>query len=121
MKLGMFMMPLHPPQRKPAETYAEDREAVLLADRLGYCEALVGEHVTDLAENVTSCLMFLCSLAHDTKNIVLGSGTINMPNTHPAHVAAQVAVIDHLHPDARGVRVRRLAEHTTELQSLTQV
>src|SRR5713226_5177209 len=96
MKLGMFMMPLHPPQRKPAETYAEDREAVLLADRLGYCEALVGEHVTDLAENVTSCLMFLASLAHDTKNIVLGSGTINMPNTHPAHVAAQVAMIDHL-------------------------
>src|SRR5205807_1778455 len=42
MKLGMFMMPLHPPQRKPAETYAEDRGAVLLADRLGYCEALVG-------------------------------------------------------------------------------
>jgi len=96
MKLGMFMMPLHPPQRKPAETYAEDREAVLLADQLGYCEALVGEHVTDLAENVTSCLMFLASLAHDTKNIVLGSGTINMPNTHPAHVAAQVAMIDHL-------------------------
>src|SRR5229473_1540596 len=96
MKLGMFMMPLHPPQRRPAETYAEDREAVLLADRLGYCEALVGEHVTDLAENVTSCLMFLASLAHDTKNIVLGSGTINMPNTHPAHVAAQVAMIDHL-------------------------
>src|SRR5437762_11055167 len=105
MKLGMFMMPLHPPQRKPAETYAEDREAVLLADRLGYCEALVGEHVTDLAENVTSCLMFLASLAHDTKNIVLGSGTINMPNTHPAQIAAQVAMID------------RSEEHTSELQS----
>ena len=72
MKLGMFMMPLHPPQRKPAETYAEDREAVLLADQLGYCEALVGEHVTDLAENVTSCLMFLASLAHGTKNIEIG-------------------------------------------------
>src|SRR5256885_10563436 len=40
--------------------------------------------------------MFLCSLAHDTKNIVRGSGTINMPNTHPAQVAAQVAMIDHL-------------------------
>jgi alkanesulfonate monooxygenase SsuD/methylene tetrahydromethanopterin reductase-like flavin-dependent oxidoreductase (luciferase family) len=96
MKLGTFMMPLHPPGREPWETYAEDREAILLADRLGYCEALVGEHVTDLAENVTSCLMFLASLAHDTKNIVLGSGTINMPNSHPAAIAAQVAMIDHL-------------------------
>ena len=96
MRLGTFMMPLHPPGRRPAETLAEDREAILLADRLGFCEAYVGEHVTDLAENVTSCLMFLASLAHETKNIVLGSGTINMPNSHPAAIAAQVAMLDHL-------------------------
>ena len=96
MKLGTFMMPLHPPQRAPSETYAEDREAILLADRLGYCEALVGEHVTDLAENVASSMMFLASLAHDTKRIVLGTGTINMPNSHPAAIAAQAAMLDHL-------------------------
>jgi alkanesulfonate monooxygenase SsuD/methylene tetrahydromethanopterin reductase-like flavin-dependent oxidoreductase (luciferase family) len=96
MKLATFMMPLHPPGRKPAETLAEDREAILLADRLGYAEAFVGEHVTDLAENVTSCLMFLASVAHETKHIVLGSGTINMPNSHPAAIAAQVAMLDHM-------------------------
>jgi alkanesulfonate monooxygenase SsuD/methylene tetrahydromethanopterin reductase-like flavin-dependent oxidoreductase (luciferase family) len=96
MKLGMFMMPLHPPGRHPSQTLAEDREAILLADRLGYREAFVGEHVTDLAENVTSCLMFLASLAHETKDIVLGSGTINMPNSHPAAIAAQVAMLDHI-------------------------
>ncbi|MGQ0652845.1 MAG: LLM class flavin-dependent oxidoreductase [Betaproteobacteria bacterium] len=96
MKLGTFMMPLHPASRQPHETLVEDREAILLADRLGYVEALVGEHVTDLAENVTSCCMFLASLAHDTKNIVLGTGTVNMPNSHPAAIAAQVAMLDHL-------------------------
>ncbi len=96
MKLATFMMPLHPPGRNPAETLAEDREAILLADRLGYAEAFVGEHVTDLAENVTSCLMFLASVAHETKNIVLGSGTVNMPNSHPAAIAAQVAMLDHM-------------------------
>jgi alkanesulfonate monooxygenase SsuD/methylene tetrahydromethanopterin reductase-like flavin-dependent oxidoreductase (luciferase family) len=96
MKLGTFMMPLHPPGRNATGTLAEDREAILLADRLGYCEAFVGEHVTDLAENVTSCLMFLASLAHETKQIVLGSGTINMPNSHPAAIAAQVAMLDHI-------------------------
>ena len=96
MRLATFMMPLHPPGRRPVETLAEDREAILLADRLGYREAYVGEHVTDLAENITSCLMFLASLAHDTKNIVLGSGTLNMPNGHPAAIAAQVAMLDHL-------------------------
>lgn len=90
------MMPLHPPGRSPAETLAEDREAILLADKLGYVEAFVGEHVTDLAENVASCLMFLASVAHETKSIVLGSGTINMPNRHPAAIAAQVAMLDHM-------------------------
>jgi alkanesulfonate monooxygenase SsuD/methylene tetrahydromethanopterin reductase-like flavin-dependent oxidoreductase (luciferase family) len=90
------MMPLHPPGRQPWQTYIEDREAILLADRLGYAEALVGEHVTDLAENVTSCLMFLASLAHETRQIVLGSGTVNMPNSHPAAIAAQVAMLDHM-------------------------
>src|SRR3981081_2764598 len=96
MKLGTFMMPLHPPDRQPWQTYLEAREAILLADKLGYAEALVGEHVTDLAENVTSCLMFLASLAYETKHIVLGSGTINMPNSHPAAIAAQVAMLDHM-------------------------
>jgi alkanesulfonate monooxygenase SsuD/methylene tetrahydromethanopterin reductase-like flavin-dependent oxidoreductase (luciferase family) len=96
MKLGTFMMPLHPPGRKAYETLVEDREAILLADKLGFCEAYVGEHVTDLAENVTSCMMFLSSLVHDTKQIMLGTGTINMPNSHPAAIAAQVAMLDNM-------------------------
>ncbi len=90
------MMPLHPPSRMPWQTLAEDREAILLADRLGYAEAFVGEHVTDLAENIPSCLMFLASLAESTSRIVLGSGTLNLSNSHPANVAAQVAMLDHL-------------------------
>ena len=96
MKLGTFMMPLHPPGRNIGDTLAEDREAVLLADKLGYCEAFVGEHVTDAAETVTSSMMFLASLAHETKNIMLGTGTINLPNSHPANVAAQAAMLDHM-------------------------
>ena len=35
MKLGFFTMPLHPPGRDYTQTLKEDREAVLLADRLG--------------------------------------------------------------------------------------
>ena len=50
MKLGYFTMPLHPPGRPWGETLREDREAILLADRLGYVEAFVGEHATDAAE-----------------------------------------------------------------------
>lgn len=96
MRLGYFTMPLHPPSRNYADVLAEDREAIVLADRLGYAEAFVGEHVTDAAEPVTSCLMFIASLIDSTRDIVLGSGTINLPNNHPAQVAAQVAMIDNL-------------------------
>ena len=96
MNLGMFMMPLHPPGRIPHETLREDQEAIILADQLGFSEAYVGEHMTDLAENVTSCLMFLASVARLTTNIKLGTGTINVPNSHPAAIAAQVAMLDHM-------------------------
>ncbi|MEQ8663306.1 MAG: LLM class flavin-dependent oxidoreductase [Gammaproteobacteria bacterium] len=96
MKLSYFTMPLHPPGRDWRETLDEDREAVLLADRLGFHEAFVGEHVTDRAETVTSCLMFLASLAYHTAHIRLGSGTVNLPNSHPAAVAAQVAMLDQM-------------------------
>ena len=96
MKLGYFTMPLHPPSRDYTQTLKEDREAIVLADSLGYEEAFVGEHVTDQAETITSCLMFIASLMSETKCIKLGSGTVNLPNSHPAAVAAQVAMVDHL-------------------------
>lgn len=96
MKLGFFIQPVHPLHRDYREILDEDREAILLADSLGYDEALVGEHYTDRAEPITSCLMFLASLARETKRITLGSGVINLPSYHPVMVAAQVAMIDHM-------------------------
>jgi alkanesulfonate monooxygenase SsuD/methylene tetrahydromethanopterin reductase-like flavin-dependent oxidoreductase (luciferase family) len=96
MKYSTFMMPLHPPSRSPTETLQEDREAVILADKLGFSEAFVGEHVTDAAETVTSSLIFLASVAAQTEKIMLGTGTLNLPNSHPAAVASQVAMLDHM-------------------------
>jgi alkanesulfonate monooxygenase SsuD/methylene tetrahydromethanopterin reductase-like flavin-dependent oxidoreductase (luciferase family) len=96
MELGYFTMPLHPPGRPWVQTLREDREAILLADRLGYAEAFVGEHATDAAETITSCVAFLASLVHDTRRIKLGTGTLNLPNSHPVSVATSVAMLDHL-------------------------
>ena len=93
MKLSFFTMPIHPPGKNIVQSLREDREAFLLADRLGYVEGYVGEHSTDQAEIVTSCVAFLASLAYETKNIRLGTGTVNMPNSHPARVAAEVAML----------------------------
>ncbi len=96
MKLATFMMPLHPPGKNYPQSLREDREAIILADKLGYEEAYVGEHVTDAAETVTNCMMFLASLIPVTQRIKLGTGTINIPNSHPAAIAAQVAMMDNL-------------------------
>lgn len=96
MKLSFFTMPIHPVSKPVAQSLKEDREAFLLADQLGFAEAYCGEHTTDRAEIITSCVAFLASLAAETKTIRLGTGTINMPNSHPARVAGEVAMLDHL-------------------------
>jgi len=96
MKLGMFMMPVHPLHRNHTETLKEDREAVMLADKLGYHDVFIGEHLTDQAENITNSLLFLATLIHSTKSIKLGTGTCNLSQLHPVLVAAQAAMFDHL-------------------------
>src|SRR5881394_1427108 len=96
MNLGFFTMPIHPLEKDWRASLREDREAFILADELGYTEGYVGEHHTDRAENITSCMMFICTLIDATRRIKLGTGTLNMPNNHPAAVAANVAMLDHM-------------------------
>ena len=96
MELGFFTMPIHPLEKDWQTCLAEDREVFLLADELGFTEAYVGEHSTDKAENITNCMLFIASLASSIKQMRLGTGTVNMPNTHPARVAADIAMLDHM-------------------------
>ncbi len=96
MDLAFFTMPIHPIDKDWRQSLREDREAFILADELGFTEGYCGEHVTDRAENITSCAVFIASLIDATKRIKLGTGTINMPNSHPAAVAAQIAMLDHM-------------------------
>ncbi|MPS29658.1 MAG: LLM class flavin-dependent oxidoreductase [Alcaligenaceae bacterium] len=96
MRLGYFTMPLHPLHRNPTETLQEDREAIILADKLGFYDAFVGEHLTDQAENVTNSLLFLATLIPATTRIKLASGTSNLSHSHPTLLAAHAAMFDHL-------------------------
>jgi len=96
MKLGYFTMPLHPAGRDWAQTLREDRETVILADKLGFHDAFIGEHLTDVHENITSSMLFLSSLVSDTTQIKLATGTSNLSHTHPVLVAAHGAMLDHL-------------------------
>ena len=96
MKLGFFTMPMHPIGKDWQQSLREDREAFVLADELGFVEAYVGEHATDPEENITSSALFLATLVDATKRMKLGTGTLNMPNHHPAAVAGNIAMLDHL-------------------------
>lgn len=96
MQLGFFIQPVHPPHRRYADVLREDREAIMFADRLGYREAFIGEHLVDRAEPITSSLAFIASLADACPSITFGTGVLPLANYHPAMAAAQVAMVDHL-------------------------
>ncbi|HEX2827757.1 MAG TPA: LLM class flavin-dependent oxidoreductase [Burkholderiales bacterium] len=96
MRLGYFTMPMHPQHRSPTETLQEDRDAIILADKLGFYDAFVGEHLTENTENITSSMLFLATLISDTRNIKLATGTSNLSQWHPVMIASHAAMFDHL-------------------------
>ena len=96
MRLGLFMQPVHDPARDLTQVLEEDRETILLADRLGFEECWVGEHASATVEPIPAPLVFLATLLGETKRIKLGTGVFCLPNHHPAQVAGQAALFDHL-------------------------
>jgi alkanesulfonate monooxygenase SsuD/methylene tetrahydromethanopterin reductase-like flavin-dependent oxidoreductase (luciferase family) len=96
MRLGYFTMPVHPMEREWAKTLREDREAIILADQLGFYDAFVGEHLTDACETITNSMLFHATLIHATKTIKLATGTSNLSQIHPVVIAANTAMFDHL-------------------------
>ncbi len=96
MDLGMFMQPLHDPKRTTTEMLAEDRAAIILADKLGFTEAWVGEHHTSTIERIVNPIQFFASLIHSTENIKFATGVMPLPQHHPAKAAGDIAQFDHL-------------------------
>lgn len=96
MRLGLFMMPVHPPNRAMHETLAEDIEKSILADRLGFDEMFLGEHYSASTEPYPSPLMVMASLVPRTQRLVFGTGVLSLPNRHPAIIAGEAAQFDHL-------------------------
>jgi alkanesulfonate monooxygenase SsuD/methylene tetrahydromethanopterin reductase-like flavin-dependent oxidoreductase (luciferase family) len=96
MRLGMFMMPVHPPERRLADTLEEDTEKSLLADRLGFDELWIGEHFSASSEPIASPMMFMAGLVPRTTNLRFGTAVVNLPNHDPVIVAAEAAQFDHM-------------------------
>ncbi len=96
MRLGLFMMPLHPPRKDYHQMLEEDLEAVIHADQLGFDDVWIGEHFSSMTEPITSPLTFLAKAIPLTKQIRLCTGVLNLPQQHPAVVAGFAAMFDHL-------------------------
>lgn len=99
MKLGLFMMPLHPPGSNHTQTLHDDMEQIVRLDELGFYEAWIGEHFTLEWENIPSPELFIAMALGKTKNILLGTGVSCLPNHNPFAIAHRIAQLDHM---ARG-------------------
>lgn len=99
MKLGLFMMPMHPPGKLHADSYQLDLETLRLADELGYDEAWIGEHFTSGWENIPAPDLLIAAALQQTSRIRLGTGVACLPNHNPVVLAHRIAQLDHM---ARG-------------------
>ena len=96
MKLGLFLMPLHRPERLHWETYDENLELMTHADQLGFSEVWVGEHFTLPWENMPSPELFMARALGVTEQIHMGTGISLLHYHDPVHVAHRIAMLDHL-------------------------
>jgi alkanesulfonate monooxygenase SsuD/methylene tetrahydromethanopterin reductase-like flavin-dependent oxidoreductase (luciferase family) len=96
MDLGIFMQPLHNPERSTTDMLDEDRACAILADKLGYQEFWVGEHYSSSIEPIVNPLQFMASLIGVTQQIKFATGVLALPQHHPANVAGDVAQFDHM-------------------------
>lgn len=96
LKLGVFLQPLHFPERPPHECWEDDIQIIVHGDKLGFDEAWVGEHYCIRWENLPAPELLIAKALGLTKRIRLGSGVHVLSYQHPAIVAHKVAAIDHL-------------------------
>ena len=94
MQLGMFMMPLHPPEKDRTQCFEEDIELVTRADELGFTEIWVGQHHTVAWEPIPSNDLFIANVLPRTKNVRLGTGVSILPQHHPVNVAVRLAFLN---------------------------
>jgi alkanesulfonate monooxygenase SsuD/methylene tetrahydromethanopterin reductase-like flavin-dependent oxidoreductase (luciferase family) len=96
MDFGLFMMPLHPPDRAFADAYDRDIAQIVLADRLGFREAWVGEHLTERWENAPAPDLLIAQALALTKNVKLGTGVTLLALHDPMYLAHRIAMLDHM-------------------------
>lgn len=96
MQLGMFIMPVHDPNKPLAQCYDEDVELIVRCEELGFHEAWIGEHHSSTVENIVMPEIFIARALGVTKTIRLGPAPVCLQYHHPMDVAGRMAFLDHL-------------------------
>ena len=96
MQFGLFMMPLHPPYRSYADSYDRDLALLVEADRLGFHEAWIGEHLTERWENAPCPDLLIAKASALTQQMKLATGITLLPIHNPVELAHRIAMLDHL-------------------------
>ena len=95
-KSGMFVMPIHDPQKPYVQMIDEDIELAVKCDELGFDTFWVGEHHSSTYENIVSPEIFLGKVLGLTQKIRVGPAPVCLAYHNPVHVANRLAFMDHL-------------------------
>ncbi|MCH2370017.1 MAG: LLM class flavin-dependent oxidoreductase [Pirellulales bacterium] len=96
LKSGMFVMPIHNPEKPYVQMIDEDIELAIKCDELGFDDFWVGEHHSSTYENIVSPEIFLGKVLVLTSNIRIGPAPVCLAYHNPVHVANRLAFMDHL-------------------------
>ena len=95
-RYGVFIMPVHPPEKPLEQSLDEDLEFVVLAEELGFSEFWIGEHHTSSVETIVMPELFIAKALAMTQTIRIGPAPVCLQYHHPGHVASRLALLDHL-------------------------
>ncbi len=99
LKFGYFTLsdnryPNNP--RSPEKFHLEIRDQAVLAEKLGYHSAWIGEHHFNRRGCVSQPGIMLANIAASTTRLRLAPAVVVLPIHHPIYVAEEWATLDHL-------------------------
>ncbi len=96
LRYGMFVMPIHNPEKPRSQCFDEDLELVQRCEEWGFDEFWVGEHHSSSVENIVMPEIFIAKALGITQKIRLGPAPVCLQYHHPFYVATRLAFLDHL-------------------------
>src|SRR5206468_2888717 len=94
MQFGLFSESGYRWHPTAAETFKEDVDEIVLADKLGFTEAWIAEPNHVRPNTVTHAHMLMCKAAGLTERIRFGSGIRQMPLHHPVDLVQEANMCD---------------------------